>query len=330
MIDLRTVPGVSRIALAAGLALTLPTLAQAERAPEGPIEISVGCSAGCTPDVLMRRAASIWNAAGIITNPIVVVNREGGGMTAAMNYVLSRPGDENNLMALAEPVFSTPLVQGTDPLYDDFVPLGVFVQTQLIVLAQPDHAATNLAEMVEIARANPQRVMMAGSSAGGTDEQVLGLIAQAAGDDVEMTFIPHSGGGAAQTTFLGGNTDMVTVTINEALPHIEAGNARPIAILIRERRQEPALADIPTAIEQGIDVTWGQVFGLLGAPELDPEVRDWWSARITELTETEEWQAFIAENYLGGDVYVGEGLPAAMDRFHEDRVAVLRLIGAIE
>lgn len=330
MIDFMNVPGVSRIALAAGIALIHPAIAQAERAPEGPIEISVGCSAGCTPDVLMRRAASIWNDTGIIENPIVIVNREGGGMTAAMNYVLSRPGDENNLMALAEPVFSTPLVQGTDPLYDDFTPLGVFVQTQLIVLAQPDHEATNLAEMVEFARANPQQVMMAGSSAGGTDEQVMGLIEQAAGDDVDMTFIPHSGGGAAQTTFLGGNTDMVTVTIDEALPHIEAGNARPIAILTNERRSDEALADIPTAIEQGLDVTWGQVFGLLGAPELDPEVQDWWTARIVELTESQEWQTFISDNFLGGEVYVGEGLPEAMTSFHEDRVAVLRLIGAIE
>ena len=79
----------------------------------------------------MRRAAQIWNNEHLIENPIVIVNRPGGGMTAAMNYVLDRPSDENNLMALAEPVFSTPIVQGLESTYNQFTPLGVFVQTQL-------------------------------------------------------------------------------------------------------------------------------------------------------------------------------------------------------
>jgi putative tricarboxylic transport membrane protein len=301
--------------------------AQEGRAPEGPIEITVGCSAGCTPDVLMRRAAAIWNETGLIENPIVVVNMPGGGMTTAMNHVLGQPGSENVLMALAEPVFSTPLVQGIDPLHSQFTPLAVFVQTQLVVLVQPDHPATDLPGLIEYARANPAAVLAAGSSAGGTDEQVMGLIEAAGG--VDMTFVPHSGGGEAQATFLGGNTDMITVTVGEALPHIQAGNARAVAILTAERVAGDIVGDIPTAREQGVDITWGQVFGLLGAPGLDPEVTAWWTDRIAALAATEQWQASLAENYLGGTVYSGEGLPAQMEAFSNARLDVLRLIGAV-
>lgn len=316
------------LAIAIGVAavFTGDAAAQDARAPEGPIEIVVGCSAGCTPDILMRRAAQIWNEEGIIENPIVVVNQPGGGMTAAMNTVLGKPGDENTLMALAEPVFSTPIVQGTDLTYNQFTPLGVFVQTQLIVVGQPDHEAQTLSEMVEFARQNAGQVLMAGSSAGGTDEQVMGLIEKAG--DVDMTFVPHSGGGAAQATFLGGNTAMIPLTIDEALPHIEAGKARPLAILTPERREAEALADIPTAREQGVDVVWGQVFGLLGTPDLAPELVAWWTDKITALTESQAWQDSLEQNFLGGDVYVGDELPAQMDTFHEQRLEVLRLIGA--
>lgn len=317
-------------ALAAGLALfgaALPAAAQDAGAPEGPIEITVGCSAGCTPDVLMRRAAAIWNETGIIENPIVVVNLPGGGMTTAMNHVLGREGSPNDLMALAEPVFSTPLVQGGDPMYPRFTPLGVFVQTQLVVLVQPDHVATTLPELIEHARANPQRVLAAGSSAGGTDEQVMGLIERAGG--VDMTFVPHSGGGAAQATFLGGNTDMITLTVDEALPHITAGTARPLAVLNAERIDGETVRDIPTAREQGVDVVWGQVFGLLGAPGLTADQVAWWTDRIVALTGTEAWQASLRDNFLGGEVHVGAGLPAQMDAFSEARRAVLQLIGAV-
>lgn len=323
---------ISSAAIAAPLAAALlgfsaqSSAAQEARAPKGAIEISVGCAAGCTPDILMRRAAQIWNEEGIIENPIVIVNRPGGGMTTAMNYVLGRPGDENNLMALAEPVFSTPIVQGTEPAYNKFTPLGVFVQTQLLVLTQLDNPANTLPEMMEEARKRPQEIKVAGSSAGATDDQVMGLIEAASG--VDMTFIPHSGGGAAQATFLGGNTELIILTIDEGLSHIKAGKAKALAILNDKRRNEDVLKDIPTAREQGIDVVWGQVFGLLGTPDLDPAVLAWWEEKIQALTKTERWQASLQENYLGGDVYIGDTLPADMDRFYQMRLDVLKNIGA--
>ncbi|MFN7193914.1 MAG: tripartite tricarboxylate transporter substrate binding protein, partial [Rhodospirillales bacterium] len=236
----------------------------------------------------MRRAAKIWNDQRLISNPIVIVNRAGGGMAPAMKHVLDRRGDENNVMALAEPVFSTPITQGTETTYDKFTPLGVFVQTQLILLTQPSHPAKNLKDMVEAARARPLAIRLAGSSAGGTDDQVMGLIEKATG--VDMTFIPHSGGGAALATFLGGNTELSLLTIDEALPQMQSGKARPLAIFNQARRTETALKDIPTAKEQGVDVVWGQVFGLLGAPGLDPAVLAWWTDRIRALTAADAWK----------------------------------------
>ena len=301
-------------------------LAQEARAPVGPIEIVVPSSAGSTPDVLMRRAAQIWNEEKIIENPIVIQNRPGGAWTVGMNYVLDRPGDENIVLSLAEPVFSTPIVQGTEPVYNKFTPLGVFVQTQLMVIAQPDHEANNLAELVAIAKEKPQQVKMAGSSKGSTDDQVSGLIEKAG--DVDLTFIPHDGGGAAQSTFLGGNTDVITVTIDEALPHIEAGKAKPLALLTEERRPEPALKDIPTAKEQGVNVVWGQVFGLVGAPDLDPAVAKWWDEKITALVESDAWKKSIEENYLGSTYTHGDALPAFMDEVNSSRKTILEQIGA--
>lgn len=314
------------LALATVAIAPLEASAQSTRAPEGTIEITVGCSAGCTPDILMRRAAQIWNNEHLIENPIVIVNRPGGGMTTAMNYVLDRPGDENNLMALAEPVFSTPIVQGLEATYNKFTPLGVFVQTQLIMLARPDHEANTLAEIVEIARARPAEIKMAGSSAGGTDDQILGLVKAATGTD--MTFIPHSGGGAAQATFLGGNTDLITLTIDEALPLIKSGKAKPLAILNESRRTEADLSAIPTAREQGIDVVWGQVFGILGTPGLKPDVVAWWTGKIGELVSSESWKKSIADNYLGGEVFTGPDLPARMESLNAERLKVLKAIGA--
>jgi putative tricarboxylic transport membrane protein len=301
-------------------------LAQEAGTPTGPIEITVASSAGSTPDVLMRQMAEILNSQGIVENPIVIVNRPGGAWSVGMNYVLERSGDPNTLMAFAEPVISTPIVQGVEPTYDDLTPLGMFVQTQLIVVAQPDHKANNLAELVEIARADPGAVLVSGANAGSTDDQVRGLIEQAA--DVKLTYVPHDGGGAAAATFLGGNTDILTATIDEALPMIEAGTAKPLAILNKERRTEEALKDIPTAVEQGINVVWGQYFGLMGPGGLDPATVAWWDDKLGKLVETAEWKALAQSRYLGTDYMDSAETAKFLPTMHESRLEILTAIGA--
>ena len=113
--------------------------AQSEmRAPEGPIEITVGAGAGGSPDVIMRTIAKIMNDEGIVENPIVVQNRTGGGHSNAYNYVLGRPGDENTLLTLASPVFTTPIVQGTPSAIDQVTPIAGFIQSELVLLTTPD------------------------------------------------------------------------------------------------------------------------------------------------------------------------------------------------
>jgi putative tricarboxylic transport membrane protein len=319
---------LSRAVLPLSLALLASTsaFAQDAGAPEGPIEITVASSAGSTPDVLMRQMAEILNTQGIVENPIVIVNRPGGAWSIGMNYVLERAGDANTLMAFAEPVISTPIVQGAEPSFDDLTALGIFVQTQLVVLAQPDHEANTLAELVEIARAEPGAVLVSGANSGSTDDQVRGLIEQAAG--VTLTYVPHDGGGAATATFLGGNTDIITLTIDEALPLIEAGTAKPLAILNEERRTEEGLADIPTATEQGIEVVWGQYFGVMGTGDLDPATVAWWDDKIGQLVETPEWQALAEANYYGTNYMDSAGMAAFLPEMNQSRVDILTAIGA--
>jgi len=239
--------------------------------------------------------------------------------------VLEKVGDKNNVISLAEPTISTPIAQGTATAYDKLTPLGIFVQTQLIVVAQPNHEADTLAELVEIAKAKPREVKVSGANPASTDAQVKGLIEEAAG--VELTYIPHDGGGAAQATFLGGNTDIITLTIDEALPLIQSGKGKPLAILNEERRTEPELKDIPTAKEQGIDVVWGQIFGIAGAPELDPATVGWWDDKLSQLVQTEEWKAAIAANFQGGEYMDSAKSKEYLANMHQDRLNVLRRIG---
>src|SRR5918998_2673394 len=107
------------------------------KAPTGPIEITSGTSPGGTPDVLMRRASKILNDEKIVTNPLVVQNRTGGSWQVAFNHVLNRKGDENVVLCIAQPIFTTPITQGQPTVHDKVTPIAMFIQGDLVIAVQP-------------------------------------------------------------------------------------------------------------------------------------------------------------------------------------------------
>jgi putative tricarboxylic transport membrane protein len=273
--------------------------AQTMRAPAGPIEFTVGAAVGGTPDVIMRLIAQVMKDEGIVENPIVVQNRSGAGHANAYNYVLGRPGNENTLLTLASPVFTTPIVQGTPSVIDRITPIASFIQTELILLTTANSPFNSLQDMVAAAKARPGRTRVAGGASGGNDHIATSLIEEAAG--ITLTYVPHESGGAARATFLGGNVELHFATLSEGVEQIEAGRAKALAILSERRRSEGRLASVPTAREQSVNVVYTQFWGVGGPPNLDPAVAAWWADKFRRATETQKWRAALASNLQTGE-----------------------------
>jgi putative tricarboxylic transport membrane protein len=302
-------------AFALSAILSMPGIAQDMRAPEGPIEFTVGSGAGGSPDVIMRTIAQIMNEEGIVENPIVIQNRSGAGHSNAYNHVLGLPGDENTLLTMASPVFTTPIVQGTPSVVAQVTPIAGFIQSELVLLTTPDSPYNSLTDMVDAAKAEPARVRVAGGASGGNDHIATGLIESAAG--ITLTYIPHESGGAARATFLGGNVELHFATLSEGLEQI----------LSEVRRTEEAYANVPTAKEQGVDVVYTQFWGVAGPADLDPAVAAWWADKFRQATETATWQDGLAANLQLGQFYALQDAGAYFLREEETFRKVLTQIG---
>ena len=108
------------------------------RAPKAAnIELVVGSQAGATPDIFMRRIAKILADEKIVTQPMVVQNRPGGGWVVASNYVLGKPGNEGMLITLNPTIFTTPIVQGLPTIYDRLTPICIILRMDLFVMVRP-------------------------------------------------------------------------------------------------------------------------------------------------------------------------------------------------
>lgn len=274
--------------------------AQDMRAPTGPIEFTVGAGAGGSPDVILRTYAQIMNEQGIVENPVVVQNRTGGGHSNAYNHVLGLPGDENTLLMLASPVFTTPIVQGTPSVIDQITPIAVLAQSELLLFTTPDSDLNSLQDVVTVATENPGRVRVAGGSSGGNDHVLTGLLESVTG--ITLTYIPHESGSAGRATFLGGNVELHFATLSEGLELIGSGSGKPLAIFSVERRSEEALADIPTATEQDVDVVYTQFWGIGAPADVDPAIAAWWADKFMAAAATDQFQSWLADNLYRSDM----------------------------
>jgi putative tricarboxylic transport membrane protein len=303
------------------IALTAASPAYAQmKAPRGPVEIVTGSGPGGTPDVIFRNAVKIMTEEKIIDIPVVVQNRTGGSHSNAYNYALGKKGDENLVLVLASPVFTTPIMQGTQSVIEQTVPVAGFIQSELVLLVQPNSPYKTMKELIDAAKAQPRRVRVSGSQSGSTDHLATALVEKASG--ARFTYVPYDSGSAALATFLGGNVEVTFSTLEEGLPNIQSNKARPLGILSEKRRPEPAYANVPTLKEQGYDVVFGQFWGAALPPGADPAVAAWWEDKFRKLVATKAWQDGLKEKFQRSDFYGG----AAAGEYFKKEQATFRAL----
>lgn len=121
---------------------------------------------------------------------------------------------------------------------------------------------------------------------------------------IEGNEVPFDSGAPALTAVMGGQVDVATVQVGEAMPQIEAGTVDPLVIFSEERNQH--LEDVPTAQEEGYDIPVAQYRAVAmpqGAPD---DVKQTLLEGLEEIVATEEYQQFNDENYLIPEEISGE------------------------
>lgn len=256
-----TRPLLSRIgrAMAATLAvlLALPALAQSAW-PERPIRLVVPFSPGGSNDNIARVVAAKLGAR--LGQSVVVENRGGSGGTIGTEFVVrSRPDGYTLLFASSSLTTNAAMGKklGYDPL-TDLAPIGEIGTGAFVVAVGNAVPARTLAELLALARAEPGRIGYGSAGSGGINHLGTELLASAA--KVRLLHVPYKGIAPAFTDLMAGNLQLLLPSLASALPYIQAGKMRGLAVTSRER--SPLAPELPTAAEAGIpgfalDVWWG-------------------------------------------------------------------------
>ena len=183
----------------------------------------------------------------------------------------------------------------------------------------------SLNDLVRAFRERPESISWGGGSAGGSDQILAGLVADAVGvSPRRVNYIAFSGGGESMSAILGGQVSVGINGLAEFAPQIDAGTVRVLGISSAERL--PGLA-APTLREQGVDVEFENWRSLVAPPGISSADRERLEKAVDAMVRSAEWREALQryrwiDRYLTGDEF------ARFVRAEDQRVrAILTKLG---
>lgn len=247
--------------------ISSPALAQADNYPDRPIRLLVGFAPGGATDIVARLlAAELEKKLG---QPIVVANRAGAGSNIAAAEAARAAPDGYSLFmgTIAQtigPAIYTNLEYDTEK---DFVPIIQTMSSPSILVINPSIPANTVAELIQWAKDNPGSLTMASSGSGGSPHMASELLNIRAG--IDSLHVPYRGAGPAMNDVLAGVVSGGFKTATAAIPQIQAGNIRALAVAAPQRLSQ--LPDVPTMDEAGVAdfyvTSWNGLFAPAGTPQ---------------------------------------------------------------
>jgi tripartite-type tricarboxylate transporter receptor subunit TctC len=259
-----------RTLLAAVLTGILPaTSGVAQAYPSKPVTILVPFAAGGATDILARiLAAELGPRLG---QPVIVENRAGaGGGVGAAAVAKSSPNGHTLLLGTVSTHAINPAVYKSLG-YDarkDFAAVAYVAGVPNVLVVNPQKvAAKTVAELVAEVREAGGKLNFA-SSGVGTSIHLSGEMFKAAAG-LDMTHVPYRGSGPAIADLIGGAVEMMFDNLPSAMPHIEAGKLRALAVTSPTR--STLLPGVPTMAEAGIPeveaIGWFALFAPAGTED---------------------------------------------------------------
>ena len=279
----------------------LPIFAQAQdKYPNKAITWVCPYAAGGNADSRSRQVAKAMGT--LLGQPIVIDNKSGAGGNIGTEAIARAKPDGYTLgmgnfapLAVNQTLFKK---LNFDPL-NDLTPICLIERGPLILMVRNDSPYKTVKDLVAAAKASPGKLSYASGGIGGSHHLSGALFEHEAG--IDMIHAPYKSGSAGATDLMGGQVHMMFEQMYVAMPTIQGGRMRALAITSKKR--SPLLPDLPTMGEQGypaVEVLNWQ--GLIGPKGLSPDLVKQLNTVCNQALQTTEVKEKILSqgNELGG------------------------------
>ena len=232
-------------------------------------------------------------------------------------------GDAHYLEVSTTSLLTNHLTGRTPNTWSDFTPLAMLYDEYIGFAVKADSPLKSARELAGLLRRDAA-TLPAGiaTSAGNTNHIALALVAKHAGGDVKkLKVVVFGSGGESTTALLGGHVGLVVTPAATALPQMQSGGLRMLAVAAPQRLAGP-LANVPTWRESGYDIVVSNWRPVMGPRGLSAEQIAFWERTIERFTQSPAWKEELAAT--GGVAhYMGS---RDLSRFLEVQNAAFRAI----
>jgi putative tricarboxylic transport membrane protein len=253
-----------------------------------------------------------------------VTNVDGAGGTVGLANIANAT-DPNTLLVMGLVMVGAVETNQSQARIEDTTPIARLTEEQEVIVVPAESPYETIDDLIADIEKNGKDVTITGGSAGGTDHILAGMLLKAAGMPAEdvassLNYVAYSGGGESLAALLGNNVDAGISGVSEYAEQVEAGDLRALAVSGEERVD--ALPDAPTLTEAGYDLVLTNWRGVVAPGSIDDAQKEALTAAVTELAESDTWQATLEEKgwddaFLAGDEF---------DSYLTDNIAEIQVV----
>ena len=274
-----------------GLLLAAGGAAAQSDYPSRAVRIVVPSSPGGGTDILARVLADYL--AKSLRGQFYVENRPGAGQMIGIEAVAHAAPDGYTLLMAASTLSLNPVMYKNvkyDPVHD-FAPVSLVASVPNVLVVHPSVPARTLAELIALAKQKPGQMSYASAGIGTSPHMGMELLKSMAG--IDMQHVPFRGTAPAVTEILSGRIPAGLSNTFTAMPLIEGGQLRALAVTGRKRAE--SMPTVPTVAEAGVpNYEALQWYGLLAPAGTPPEIVERLQAEVAQALKTPEVKERLA------------------------------------
>ena len=256
--------------------------------PLSRLEITAPAAPGGGWDSTARAAQEVLQGEGLAKS-VQVVNVPGAGGTIGLAKLANSKGKGETLMTMGLVMVGAIETNKSAATLDDVTPIARLTSEQEAIVVPASSPYKTLADFVAAWKTDPGKLAIAGGSAGGTDQILAGLVAQAAGiDPKKVNYIAYSGGGEALAAILGGKVAAGISGVSEFTEQVAAGKMRALAVSGGSRVEG---FDAPTIKESGLEVELTNWRGIVAPGGISESDKASLAAAVQKMHDSAAWKA---------------------------------------
>ena len=308
-------------------AFSVPAIS-AEWKPENNVEIVVPSGPGSGLDKTGRTVQSLLQSNKLLGVSSVVVNKPGGGGTLAYLYINQYPGNGHYLSITSPGVITNKIVGASTIDFQGLTPVAQLFEENIAFMVLPDSKIKDAKMLISMLKSDPASVSFGIATAlGGANHIATATALKHVGVDIKrLRNVVFKSGGEVTVALLGGHVDVVPISAPIAVPNLQAGKIRVIAVS-SANRLAGALANVPTWREQGIDSTYSTWRGVVGPRGLTKSQIAYWDGLFAKLTSLDNWKKEIEANLWVANYLNSEQSGIFLEQQHKEHLSILSDLG---